>query len=201
MTMLILPKSIQNVLVVGPLYNKLDKLEKIERLLPLYDWIVFNDSISFSPDTYHSIKPQIDLMNQLIASGKVIYNAGSVDLSVAVSLDILDPLQSKIESWIRCKPNVVKADFNGSFQVIIVSGGIPSTITNSDQLQSNIGISFTAHSHESYTGGLGYVITNLPLTKKEPQYYRFSAQIGNTIDGQVYALEINRNGIQKTILL
>lgn len=194
-------KSVQNLLVVGPIYNKLDKLKEIEKLLPSYDRIIFNDSITFGNHNHHSIKSQINAMEQLLVSGKVIYNVGNVDLVSANEMDMLKPRQAKIANWIYSKSNVVVADFSGSFRVIIVSGGIPSSITNYERLDNNVEVSFITHPHETYTGGLGYVIANLPLTREEPKYHRYSAQIGNDKDGQVYALEVDRNGVQRTILL
>lgn len=201
MALFTLPKFIQNVLVVGPIYNKLDKLEKIKQLMTSYDWIVFNDSITYNIDICSDNNPQIKLMDQLLSSGKATYNIGKIDLLLASKLNIFNSTQSKIESWIRNKPNVVKIDFNSSFQLLVVSGGIPVNITKQEQLESNIEISFMIHCHQTYTGGLGYVISNFPLTQSAPTYYRYSSQIGNAVDGQVYALEINRNGVQKTILI
>src|SRR5271163_997978 len=185
MTALTLPQSLQNILVVGTIYNKLNKLDKIESLLPQYDWIVFNDSISFTDNNISSVVSQIKRMDQLLASGKVVYNVGNMDLTLANKMDIWDPDQLTIAEWIQNKPNVVMIDFDGSFQVVILSGGIPSHITHREQLEDNIEVSFATHPHEIYSGGLGYVICNGPLTPWAPKFYRYSVQIDNTLAGQV----------------
>src|SRR5271154_4036970 len=122
MTVLTLPQSLQNLLVVGPIYNKLDKLDEIEKLLPQYDWIVFNDNISFTDSNISSVVSQIKRMDRLLASGKVVYNVGNMDLTMANKMDIWDPDQLTIAEWIRNKPNVVIADFDGSFQAVVLSG-------------------------------------------------------------------------------
>jgi hypothetical protein len=195
-----LPKTIQKLLVIGPVYNKLAKLDEVEKLLGQYDWIVFNDGITFYRNKIEEVIPQIDKMDQLLSSNKVIYNAGSIDITTASKMDILQSNQSKIEQWVRKHPNVVIADFGGSFRTIILSGGIPPNIIKLDQLNYPE-VSFITHPHETYTGGLGYVITNSPFTQWTPKFYRFSVQIGNVPEGHVYALEVDRNGIQRTILI
>jgi hypothetical protein len=201
MASLTLPKSLQKLLVVGPVYNKLNKIDEIEKLIPEHDWTIFNDSITFTNNHIPTLVSQLERMDQLLASGKVIYNAGSIDWTVANQMDILQPDQLKIAQWIQNKPNVVIANFNGSFQLVVVSGGIPADIISHEQLNDNMEVSFVPHPHQTYPGGLGYVICNGPLTPWAPKFYRYSMQIGNTIEGQVYALQIDRNGVKRTILV
>lgn len=201
MVLYALPKNLKNVLVVGPIYNRLDKLDELEKILSDFDYVVINDNISFGSENYYSVESSINRRNDLLSTGKVVYNVGGADLIYAGKLDILDPVQSKIEKWIRARPNVVLIDFNGSFQCLVVDGGIPSHITTQEQLTDNIEVSFAPHSHETYSGGLGYVICNSPLTKWAPKFYRYSVQLGNTPEGQVYAFKVDRNGIRRTILL
>lgn len=140
-------------------------------------------------------------MDRLLALGKVIYNAGRIDLTTTAQMDFMDHDQIQIAQWIRTKSNVVRVNFGDSFQLLVMGGGFSSNITNCEQLRNNLEVSFITHPHQTYAGGLGYVVSNLPLTTSKPSYHNYSAQIGNTIDGDVYALEINRNGVQKSILL
>ena len=140
-------------------------------------------------------------MDQLLSSGKVVYVVGNQDLSFSNTLNTLEPQDIQIESWIRSKPNVVIVNFNDHHQVIVLSGGIPTDIKLQEQLLDNLELSFFPHPHQSYTGGLGYVITNQPLTVSPPVFHRYSAQIGNTMDGQIYALSVNAHGVQRTILV
>jgi hypothetical protein len=197
MTAFALPKSIQKVLVVGPINNKLDKLNEVEKLLPEFDQVVINGIFALS-DYSNSITQQtITRLNQLLATGKVVCNMSGADLLFGSKLDPLDP----IEKWIHDRPNVVLIDFGGSFQCIVVSGGVPSHIVSLDQMMDNVEVSFAPHPHETYSGGLGYVISNTPVTRWAPKFYRYSAQIGNSTEGQVYAFKMDRNGIKRTILL
>lgn len=201
MALLTLPKTLQNVLVVGPIYNRLDKLKELEKMLPEFDWIIINDHISSDHYNHHTVESSIKHRDQLLSTGKVVCNIGGVDLLYASKLDVSDPLQFKIENWLRSQPNVVLMDFGGSFQCLVVDGGIPSHITKLKQLTDNIEVSFAPHPHQTYSGGLGYVISNTPLTPWAPKFYPYSVQLGNVPAGQVYAFKIDRNGIRRTILV
>ena len=201
MDLITLPKSLHNLLVVGPIYNKLSKLDELEKMLPNYDWIVINDSCATDQDNFPSIEMSIKRREKLLSTGKIVITVSRKDLVYAGSLNLSDSQQSKIESWFRAQPNIVLANFGESFRCLIVNGGIPSHISNIDELTNNIEISFAQHPHEKYSGGLGYVISNTPITQWAPRFYAYSAQIANTIDGQVYAFHIDRNGIQRTILI
>jgi len=122
-------------------------------------------------------------------------------LQFASQLNVLDPVQLKIEKWICTKPNVVIANFNHNFQCIVVSGGIPSHVVQLEQLTNNIEVSFVIHPHREYSGGLGYVVCNYPAADPLPAYFPYSAAIGRTSLGQLYALQLDRNGVRRSILL
>jgi hypothetical protein len=201
MVALALPKSIQKISIVGPIYNDLEKLPEIEKLLPDNDWIIFNDSISFARDNLPAVVASLNRMDQLLATGKVVYNAGCLDLQFASNLDVLDPVQLRIERWIRTKPNVVIANFNHSFQCIVVSGGIPPNVVKLEQLMDNLEVSFAIHPHQTYSGGLGYVVCNHPTADLLPAYFPYSAAIGRAPLGRLYALQLDRNGVRRSILL
>jgi len=79
---------------------------------------------------------------------------------------------------------------------------------NNLKLENNIETSFISTIngqswHKSYHGIYGYVVSNSPLTFEKPQFYNYSAQIGNDygINTNVYAQEIESTGLKKTILL
>jgi hypothetical protein len=194
--LLTLPKSVQNILVIGPFYNKLDQIQDI---FPQYDRIIFNDGITFSDNNISATKSQIGMMDRLLASGRVVYNVGCIDLCIANQMDILNSQQLAIANWIQTKPNIVKVDFGGSFRVLIMSGGIPTHITKLEQLNDNVEVSFATHPHSTYSGGLGYVVCN--GAERLPQYHPYSVQLGSAVQGQLCALHMDRNGIKKTILV
>jgi len=105
------------------------------------------------------------------------------------------------------KPNVIIINFVSQSSLIVTCGGVLPKMTKS-QLSDNLETSFISNIenkpwHKFYGGGYGYIISNNPLTDKEPAFYNYSAQIGNVYSKscQVYAQEVDQFGLKKTILL
>lgn len=198
MTAGILPKPFSSFLVVGPIYGNLDKLSKIEEMEPKYDWTIFNSGLCYPHDDLGQIKNRIQKFKQWSQDKNIIYIAGRQDLLLLRQIDDLE-----ITEWISKCCNVVIADF-ASRTVIVTDGGIPSTVKTRSDLFNNLELSFVSQIddkpwHHSYNGGLGYVISNNPLTTKSPQYFNYSMQLGNQTS--IYAQEVDGMGLKQTILL
>jgi hypothetical protein len=196
----VLSGNIHNILVVGPIYNQIDKLNYINTLVSKYDYIIFNGGLCYTID---NINYRISKMNELLKNTNIIYNLDDQDLQ---SLQFLS--DQNILSWILNKSNVVIVKFNTQTTTIITSGGLTPTM-NIDYILDNLEISFLTkvngvNWHELYSGLCGYVISNKPLTTDFPKFYPFSMQIGNKFNDtytNVYAQEVNGFGIKNTILL
>lgn len=189
--------SVKKVLVVGPIWSKIDKLLLVEQLVGDYDQIIINGGLSISNV---DVRNRID---QLLQTGKVSYNIDNQDLVLASRSYILDSEQLLIEKWIRNKPNVALITFPNGFDVSIVNGGMP-TVKCRDELKDNLEASFISRNwHSGYTGGMGYVVSNHPLTQQAPKFHRYSVQMGNSDvpQSQVYALDIDQYGVRRTIVL
>jgi hypothetical protein len=190
----------KKILVVGPIYNRLEQLSHVQYITSNYDWIILNGGICFPSDNLTEVQQSIDIVNNLIATtDNVIYCAGRLDLLLLNSLE-----DGYLTSWIKNCPNIVIADFP-TRSVLIMDGGLPTSIKKRNQLSDNLEISFISHIdnkpwHQSYDGKLGYVISNNPLTNTEPRFYNYSMQIGNS-SGPLYAQEVGELGLKKTILL
>jgi hypothetical protein len=199
---LILPK-IQKLLVVGPCYDKTEKLTHAETLIPQYDWTIFNGGLCHPADDLSRIKRRVDKMERLVATGKVIYVAGRSDYLLLNNPQI----DLSLEKWIRSLYNLVIVEFS-TRNVIITDGGLPITAVTRANLLDNLEVSFISHLKDkpwqhSYNGSLGYVISNNPLTDHPPQYYKHSMQLGNLYAAQnsVYAQEVDEISLKKSISL
>jgi hypothetical protein len=198
MTAISLQKSNQKILVVGSIYNKMDKLTRAINLSKYYDTTIFNGNICYPFD---KVEERLEILDKYLSTN-IIYNLGNYDLQY------YNQTQNKnIKDWITNKSNIINIDFDNQSRVIIVSGGILPHFTK-QELLDNLEISFVSLIkdkpwHQSYNGKLGYVISNNPLTNQSPIFYNFSAQIGNSYqeEVQVYGQEINKYGLQQTILL
>lgn len=199
MPAIIIPKPFRKILVVGPIYN-IDKLTHIEKIIPEYDWVIFNGGLCCPSDNIQEIKSRIMAINKLISNKQTIYLAGRTDY---ITLNNIQ--EESIEKWIVAQPNVAVVNFS-SRSVIILDGGIPNTIKSQRDLANNLEISFISKIenkpwHQCYDGGLGYVISNNPVAAVRPRYYKHSMQLGTTTlpDSSLYAQEVDEIGLKKTI--
>jgi hypothetical protein len=190
------------ILIISPIYDKIDKLQNAINLIPRYDLVIFNGNLCY-PHNDSQIQERIALLNTALSTNKVLYNLGNEDLLLLKSTN-----NPEIKSWLETKPNVIIIEFVRGTYLIITSGGVTPQMRDRADLFDNMETSFVSKFrdkpwHEWYQGRLGYIISNNPLTFQEPQFYNYSAQIGNAYgpDTQVYAQEADENGLQKTILL
>jgi hypothetical protein len=195
----------EKLLIVGPVYDKVDKIEKAAMLASKYQFVIFNGNMCYPYDDIALIKSRIKLIEGYLKQN-IFYNLGGYDIKL---LNILreNNEYDDVQHWILSKPNVIIADYERS-RFIITGGGIPARMTQVIELSNNIETSFVSYIdsspwHKYYSGKLGYVVSNNPLTKIAPEFYNFSAQIGNVYseDNEVYAQEIDEYGLKETILL
>jgi len=198
MGILTIKKCQNKVLVVGPIYDKVNIFDKIKEMESNYDFIIINGNLLYPYQRIEELNKRIDLFNS-----KWIFNVGEFDLRAL--LDITLP--EKIRTWINLKPNAIIIEFINKFNLVIVGGGLTPNMEKED-LQDNLEISFVSlfnneSWHKSYGGAYGYIISNNPLTEKEPQFYNYSMQLGNiySSNNKVYAQEVDQYGLKETILL
>ena len=174
----IIINKISKALIVGPIYDKVDYLNDLN-----YDHIILNGGLCNS--NFEKIK-------ELTSTNKVIYLASRNDY---LSKD------RKLFDWINTRPNIAIIEF-ANHKVLTMDGGIPTNVKNRNDLMDNLEISFiNIDWHKSYNGGLGYVISNGPLTNGYPKFYNYSMQLGNIIgpDSKVYAQEVDEIGLKQII--
>lgn len=198
MPKLTLQNHFDTILIVGPIYDKIDKLDKIKEISKNYDLTILNGNICYP---FEDAEKRIEYLETYLSSN-VIYNVGNFDLQ------LLQQTNSKeTQNWINTKPNVIKIEFKNKLCLIVTSGGISPKMKMAD-LDDSIETSFISQINEkpwhlTYGGGYGYVISNNPLTSSPPEFYNYSAQIGNFYSDtfKVYAQEADQYGLKDTILI
>lgn len=203
MSALVLENPISKILIVGPIYNKLDKLQRAKSLIPNYDVVIFNGNLCYPFDNLNEVTDRINILETIIQPKKIIYNLGNYDLKLLQQLQQTNQFPH-IKKWLSTQNNVIMIN---SCHLIVTGGGVTPQMTRTSLL-NNIETSFVSHIngkpwHTQYGGGYGYIVSNNPLTTQPPQFYNFSAQIGNLYGDktQVYAQEADQYGLKRTILL
>lgn len=206
MTAKIIFKNANKILVVGPIYDQIDKLNKIEEMLPNYDKVIINGSLCYPYDNLEKVKQRVSRISQLLRSFKVLYNVSQHDLLCAQYLydNFKDP---ELLKWITDKPNVIMINFKNQTNLIVTGGGIAPNMSK-ELLTNSLETSFVSLIdnepwQKKYVGLMGYVIGNNPLTNQKPKFYPNSAQLGNIYSEnvKVYAQEVEPYGLKRTILL
>lgn len=205
MSSLSLTKNYQKILVVGPIYERMDKLLEVEKLIPDYDCIIINGNLYNKYCNLDDYQKRLDVLDRMIKTTKVVFNMGENELMLIEGLLVECP--DKIVNWLINRPNIIFVDFAGESSFVITAGGITPKM-DKNKLSNNLETSFVSNIqgvpwHEIYNGRLGYVVSNNPLTLEPPKFYQYSAQIGNyhDVEHQVYAQEIDKLGLKRTICL
>ena len=194
----------EKILIVGPVYDKIDKLLKVETLIPNYQYVIFNGNLYYPFCDLFKLQERIDIMTRLIKTGKVIYNLGNYDLMLLEGL--MQEFPDAIAEWYIQQPNVVMIEFTNSTQLMVTSGGVIPKMTK-EKLMDNVETSFVTNVkdkpwHELYKGAFGYIISNNPLSSEPPEFYNHSMRIGTTKESEtVFAQEAGQFGLKETILL
>lgn len=187
------------ILVIGAIYNQINKLKQIFDYLDQYQLVILIGNICYPFD--NEVDNRIKLINKLFSYNNFIYVAGDLDYQSSLK-------NEEIESWLLSKPNIVSIEFYNSTKISAVCGGLLPNYKLQD-LYSNLEIVFVSRVgdtpwHLQYGGKMGYVISNNPLAEdKDPDFFNYSARIGNKfkINNKIYAQEVDEYGLKKTLLI
>jgi hypothetical protein len=206
MVALVVKNFLQKVLVVGPIYDKIEAVQSQQKILNEQDLIIFNGNLCYPNNNLEEVEARIKIMEKFIQTGKVIYNLGNQDLLLMKQLDENNQ-NYRIVNWLKTKSNVVMVDLLAQSGLIITNGGVTPEMKRSD-LDDDLETSFVSNIknepwHRWYGGGYGYIISNNPLTRESPKFYNFSMQIGNIYDekNQTYAVQIGQYGVERIFSL
>lgn len=205
MTMLSIPRALEKILIVGSFHGKTDKLLRAQTLIPNYDLTVFIGGMYYSFQDLEEVDRNLDIMQKCIATGKASYCLSPYDEMLIQGL-LIDTTH-RVCAFFEQSPNVIETGFANGNKILILNGGVIPKTTRK-KLEHDTEITFVNNFdkkpwHESYDGRFGYVVSNNPQTLQEPQFYKFSCQLGNERDekAQVYAQEADQFGLKRTILL
>lgn len=203
MVAITIPNPIKNILIIGNCAGKTDKLIRAQTLISNYDLTVLLGGVYYKWQKRQEVEQNIDLVEECIATGKFCYCVSDDDLMLTEGL--LEEMSSRMISFYEKTSHLVEASFSNGNKIIATNGGITPTMSRA-KLDKDIECVFVHQVnkkawHELYDGRLGYVVSNLPSSENEPQFYNYSARIGTTNSDKVYAQEADQFGLKRTIVL
>lgn len=193
-------KSSDKVLIIGPIYDKINDNQTVGNLIKNYEYTIFNGGLCHPDYELIENKNRITTLNSYSDKYRIFYILNKFDYLANRKYD------NQISNLTKNYNNVAIIKYN-SRNIVITGGGIPNNIKSIDMLSNNYECSFISKInekpwHENYNGSLGYVVSNSPLTTEYPKFYSHSMQLGNTYKSneyKVYAQEIDEIGLKKTI--
>jgi hypothetical protein len=187
-------KSNQRALVVGHLNGNVRKLQQASYLGSDYDWLVLNGGAFSSDNSSSELLTRLDLLQQI---PRMTYVLGRSDYLAWEKINC-----PKLLAWLETQANLAILSFP-SREVLIMDGGLTNGLSK-QQLENNPEISFISQIdnkpwHQSYNGGLGYAISNNPLTNY-PKHWKHSLQLGSD-QAQVFVQEVDGIGLKRILTL
>src|ERR1700677_4816310 len=131
MVAIIIEKPCKKTLVVGSIYDKIEILESQKNLWDEQELIIFNGNLCYPNDNLDQVEKRIEMFNNFMQNGKVIYNLGDQDLIFLKTLD-QNRQKSEIRNWLQNKSNVVILEYSGRSRIIITNGGVLPTMKIKD---------------------------------------------------------------------
>jgi hypothetical protein len=193
------------ILIVGSIYDKIEKLNNID--IDDYFIVIINGNALYPWHDFDLVKTRIHDIDNLLKTNKIIYNVGNYDLKLGNILFNQDT-DFDVQNWIFTKPHVISITFMNSAKYLVMSGGITSDITSLKQMNDDYEISFISYVNQKpwqtyYNGMLGHIVSNCPHNTTKPTIFPHATQIGTKYSEKntVFALEISDSGLKNIIEL
>lgn len=194
----------KTLMVVGPLYNKLDKLSALENLLDDSKVLVFLGDTCFPYEKHSDIAPRIDKIKSFMESKDAHYILGDKDLIYMEKTFN----STNYNSWLSFQHTAIRFMFDNQVSVMVLHGGILPQHTTWDEVSGDLEIAFISNFkqinkpwHTSYNGRFGYILSSHPANKnKDIEKYTHSISLDTDAyeTDKVAVQEYSKNGLGKT---
>lgn len=157
--------------IVGPIYNKIDKLPLIEKFAEGRT-IIFLGDISYPNESYGKTSERIGQLRSFCDERRALYVIGDKDL---VYMKRIVNSHADTYDWLGQQKKVFRFSFANNTNLVVVHGGILPTHKTWQEIQTDPEAVFLNKIdgkpwQESYDGRFGYVISSHPTTK-EVKFY------------------------------
>lgn len=181
----------QRLLVVGPIYNRTDKLFLLDKLCKPDDRIVFLGDVSLPYKSKSEVTKRIQEIQAFSESHKSFYVLGDEDL-----LFMKDSYVSHADAydWFNQQSITIRFTYKNNSNVMVVHGGIPTKNKTLESLDNDLELIFESKSsnakkkwHKTYDGRFGYVVSSHPPVQSD------KAEIHNhsmSLDSQCHTKEV-----------
>jgi hypothetical protein len=171
----------ERILIVGPLYNKLDKLVSLKQIYKP------NDILVFLGDTCYPYKNTAEVVKRL--NELTVFFEGKTSHYLLGERDLLFKSQIKTAHsdayyWLNSKLLGIRFIYKNQSSVLMIHGGILPKHQKISDLNNDPEVSFITEAnekknwHKSYDGRLGYILSSHPANKEpKVQHYKYSSSL------------------------
>ncbi len=153
----------QELLVIGPLYNKVDKLPLLEKHAK-GRLVVFLGDIGYPCVTFNDVSERLKAVRGFIDGKRAFYILGDKDLSY---MKKVYGSNADTYDWMSLQRKALRFSFANNSNVLVVHGGVLPTHKTWNEVQNDVESAFVSYLkdtettwHHSYDGRFGYVISS-----------------------------------------
>lgn len=198
----------KNLLVVGPLYNKLEKLYAIGPLVKDNSIVVLLGDICFPYEKYSEVPSRIEQVKLFMEGKDAHYVLGDKDL---VYMQKTFATHADTHDWLAVQPLAVRFVFENQTSALVTHGGILPRHTTWGEISDDLEIAFITNVptinkpwHRVYNGRFGYVLSSHPATKEnEAVKYEHSISLDTNAHetDKVVVQEFTEKGLGETFYI
>lgn len=195
----------QRLLIVGPIYNRTDKLAALEKFYNPGDILVFIGDIAYPYKYFSDVTKRIHELQGFAEGKKFFYILGDKDL-----LFMKQTYTSHADTydWFNQQTIAIRFTFENNSSVLVLHGGIMMKHKILEELNGDLELSFVNNLpdskknwHKNYDGRFGYVVSSHPANKKnKPEMYNYSSSLDtNCHESNILVVqELNDKGVVET---
>lgn len=198
----------KTLLVVGPLYNQMDKLYALRPMIKENHIVVFLGDICFPYQKFSEVVPRVHTIKEFMTGITAHYVLGDKDL-----LYMRKTINSHTDThdWLGQQNLAIRFVFPNNTSALIVHGGILPKHTTWSEINNDVEVAFISNLpqikkswHNSYNGRFGYVLSSHPAAKDnevEKSKHSISLDTNAHESGKLAVQEFTEKGLGETIYI
>lgn len=168
-----------NVIIVAPIYNKIDKLAKIENFISKNTILILNGDVCYPYENIQEIENRISVLDAFIKKYSAHYLIGNKDLLYLSN----NKYNNFIKKWVDRQKLTLTIKFNNNTTTTILHGGITKSMKSFDDLNT-LEVCFVDKIdnklwHEYYNGRFGDIISSNPNSNEGIKFFNHSISLDN----------------------
>jgi hypothetical protein len=200
----------ERLLIVGPLYDRLEKLTSLKQICQPNDILVFLGDTCYPYKNTTEVVKRLNELTTFFEGKTSYYLLGEKDLLFKSQIKTA---HSDAYDWLHYKLLGVRFIYNNQSSVLMIHGGILPKHRKLSDLNNDPEVSFITETgeeinwHKKYDGRFGYVISSHPASKEaegaKVGHYKYSSSLDTLCyeSGILAVQEFTCKGLGQTFYL